>query len=252
MGVPQALVDSMAGDTKAMEAIKGIGKLLLNSAPGVIPAAGKPLYELYLGQTPFGPIESEREKKLMATDRYRAGTTEVSKALGSFTGHIGISPLVLDHLVRGYTGPLGVSLLSTLNPLLRSKTEGEAMPLGMAKQPFIGGMFQTSEGRFLIDRAYARMDEIVQAQQTYKDMINRGQLDRAQAFAKENTNLIMGERAAGSFRQQMGKLFAEERRLVGDSRLPGAEKEKRVQRIKDLENMYAQQFYSITDRTTHR
>ena len=31
----------------------------------------------------------------------------------------------------------------------------------------------------------------------------------AQAFAKENTNLIMGERAAGSFRQQMGKLFAE-------------------------------------------
>lgn len=252
MGVPQALVDSMAGDTKAMEAIKGIGKLLLNSAPGVIPAAGKPLYELYLGQTPFGPIESEREKKLMATDRYRAGTTEVSKALGSFTGHIGISPLVLDHLVRGYTGPLGVSLLSTLNPLLRSKAEGEAMPLGMAKQPFIGGMFQTSEGRFLIDRAYARMDEIVQAQQTYKDMINRGQLDRAQAFARENTNLIMGERAAGSFRQQMGKLFAEERRLIGDTRLTGPEKEKRVQQIKDLENLYARQFYSLTDKTTHR
>jgi hypothetical protein len=252
MGVPQALVDSMAGDTKAMEAIKGIGKLLLNSAPGVIPAAGKPLYELYLGQTPFGPIESEREKKLMATDRYRAGTTEVSKALGSFTGHIGISPLVLDHLVRGYTGPLGVSLLSTLNPLLRSKAEGEAMPLGMAKQPFIGGMFQTSEGRFITDRAYARMDEIVQAQQTYKDMINRGQLDRAQAFAKENTNLIMGERAAGSFRQQMGKLFAEERRLVGDSRLSGPEKEKRVQQIKDLETAYAQRFYSLTDKTTPR
>jgi hypothetical protein len=252
MGVPQALVDSMAGDTKAMEAIKGIGKLLLNSAPGVIPAAGKPLYELYLGQTPFGPIESEREKKLMATDRYRAGTTEVSKALGSFTGHIGISPLVLDHLVRGYTGPLGVSLLSTLNPLLRSKAEGEAIPLGMAKQPFIGGMFQTSEGRFITDRAYARMDEIVQAQQTYKDMINRGQLDRAQAFAKENANLIMGERAAGSFRQQMGKLFAEERRLVGDSRLSGPEKEKRVQQIKDLETAYAQRFYSLTDKTTHR
>jgi hypothetical protein len=252
MGVPQALVDSMAGNTKAMEAIKGIGKLMLNSAPGVIPAAGKPLYELYLGQTPFGPIESEREKKLMATDRYRAGTTEVSKALGSFTGHIGISPLVLDHLVRGYTGPLGVSLLSTLNPLLRSKSEGEAMPLGMAKQPFIGGMFQTSEGRFITDRAYARMDEIVQAQQTYKDMLNRGQMDRAQAFAKENTNLIMGERAAGSFRQQMGKLFAEERQLIGDSRLKGPEKEKRVQQIKDLETAYAQQFYSLTEKTTHR
>lgn len=252
MGLPQALVDIASGNTKASEAFRGLGKLLKNSVPGVIPAGAKPLYEAYLGQTEFGPVESEREKKLLATERFRPGTTEVSKALGSVTGHVGVSPLLLDHLIRGYTGPLGVALLSTLNPVLRSKAEGEAMPQGMAKQPFIGGMFQTSEGRFLIERAYERMDEVVQAQQTYKDMIKRGQLDRAQAFAKENTNLIMGERAAGSFRQQMGKLFADERQIIGDSRLSGPEKERRVQRLKDLENEYARRFYALTERTTHR
>lgn len=136
--------------------------------------------------------------------------------------------------------------------MLRSSEEGAKVPLGAAKQPFIGGLFQTSEGRFFIDRAYERMDEIVQAQQTYKDYIKRGMPDRAAAYAKENIDLLMGEKMAGKFRQKMGELFEQERAIAANRRLSEAEKERQIDQLKQLENTYAKSFYAITDRTTPR
>jgi hypothetical protein len=252
MGLPQAIVDVAMGSATGSEATKAIGKLLLNSAPGVIPAAPKPIIEAFYGETAFGPIESGREKRLEAGERFRAGTTEVAKTLGSVTGTVGISPLLIEHFVRGYTGGLGVALMSTLNPLLRSEAEGEKMPVGASRQPFIGGLFQPSEGRFVIERAYSRMDSVVEAQQTYKDLVNRGQQDRAAAYAKENAALIVGAPMAGAFRQRMGELFDAERKIIANPRLSGAEKETKVQQLKDMQNRMALQFYAATDKTTPR
>lgn len=252
MGLPQALMDVAAGDTKAKEAIKAMGKLLLNSAPSVIPAAPKPILEAFYGQTQFGPIESEREKKLEAEVRFRPQTTELAKTLGGFTGAVGISPLMLEHFVRGYTGGLGVALMSTLNPLLRSGEEGEKASVGASKLPFIGGLFQTSDGRFYIDRAYDRMEEAIQVQQTFKDMISRGQKDRAIAYAKENAALITAGSAAGEFRQQMGAFFAQERNILANPKLTEAQKDAAIEKLKAAENAYAKNFYAITDRTIPR
>jgi hypothetical protein len=252
MGLPQAMVDVAMGNATGKEAAKAIGKLILNSAPGVVPAAPKPIIEAFYGETAFGPIESAREKLLEAGARFRPGTTELAKTLGSVTGEVGISPLLIEHFVRGYTGGLGVALMSTLNPLLRSEAEGEKMPVGASRQPFIGGLFQPSEGRFLIERAYERMDDVIQAQQTYKDLVNRGQKDRAVAYAKENASLIVGAPMAGAFRQRMGELFDMERKIVANPRLSGEEKEAKVQQLKDLQNKTALNFYAATDRTTPR
>ena len=252
MGLPQALIDMAAGDTKASEAFKALGKLALNSAPGVIPAAPKPILEAFYGETAFGPIESEREKKLEAAQRFRPQTTEVAKAIGGVTGAIGVSPLMIEHLVRGYTGGLGVSLMSVLNPLLRSSEEGEKASAGAAKLPFIGGLFQTAEGRFNIDRAYERMDKIVQIQETYKDLVRRGQLDRAKAYAAENAGLLTAAGAAGSFRQRMGAYFAQERMILANPKLTQEQKDTAIEKLKQAENLYAKSFFAMAERTTPR
>jgi len=252
MGLPQAIVDVAMGNATGKEAAKAIGKLMLNSAPGVVPAAPKPIIEAFYGETTFGPIESAREKLLEAGARFRPGTTELAKTLGSVTGEVGISPLMIEHFVRGYTGGLGVALMSTLNPLLRDPAEGEKMPVGASRQPFIGGLFQPSEGRFLIERAYGRMEDVISAQATYKDLVNRGQQDRAVAYAKENAALIVGAPMAGAFRQRMGELFDMERKVIANPKLSGEEKEARVQQLKDMQNRMALQFYAATERTTPR
>lgn len=246
--VPEAIIDVARRDTKAKEAIKGMGMLLWQSAPGVVPVAGKPITEAMLNATPFGPIESAREKELPAAMRYREETTEVAKALGSYTGAVGVSPLLLEHFVRSYTSALGLSALHMLDPALRSSTEGAKASTSASKTPFVGGLFQSADGRFLVDRAYTRMEEVVQAQKGYEDLAKRGKQAEARAWAQEYASLLAQADMAGTFKKEMGELFTDERTIRADSRLSTAEKDKLIALIKAKQNQEAEAFYRATER----
>lgn len=246
--LPEAIIDVARRDTKAKEAIKGMGMLLWQSAPGVVPVAGKPIIEATLNATPFGPIESAREKELPAAMRYREETTEVAKALGSYTGAVGVSPLLIEHFVRSYTSALGLSALHMLDPALRSSTEGAKASTSASKTPFVGGLFQSADGRFIIDRAYDRMEEVVQAQKGYEDLAKRGKQAEARAWAQEYASLLAQADMASSFKKDMGELFTDERTIRADSRLSTAEKDKLIALIKAKQNQEAEAFYRATER----
>ena len=248
--LPEAIIDVARRDTKAKEAIKGMGMLLWQSAPGVVPVAGKPITEAMLNATPFGPIESAREKELPAAMRYREETTEVAKALGSYTGAVGVSPLLIEHFVRSYTSALGLSALHMLDPALRSSTEGEKASTSASKTPFFGGLFQSADGRFIIDRAYNRMEEVVQAQKGYEDLAKRGKQAEARAWAQEYASLLAQADMAGTFKKDMGELFTDERTVRADSRLSTAEKDRIIALIKAKQNQEAEAFYRATERRT--
>jgi len=248
--LPEAIIDVARRDTKAKEAIKGMGMLLWQSAPGVVPVAGKPITEAMLNATPFGPIESAREKELPAAMRYREETTEVAKALGSYTGAVGVSPLLIEHFVRSYTSALGLSALHMLDPALRSSTEGAKASTSASKTPFVGGLFQSADGRFIIDRAYDRMEEVVQAQKGYEDLAKRGKQAEARAWAQEYASLLAQADMAGTFKKEMGELFTDERTVRADSRLSTAEKDKLIALIKAKQNQEAEAFYRATERRT--
>ena len=249
--LPEALLDAIIGDTKATEAAKGMGKLLLQSAPGVIPAAAKPLIEAAYGQTLIGPIESEREKRLFAGQRFRENTPEVLKTLGSYTGEIGISPLLLEHFARGYTSTLGVSVLRALDPIMGEALDNKATT-PMSKTPFIGGLFQTADGRFLIERAYNRMEEVTQAADSYKDLQKRGKKAEAEAFAQRYADLLAASDMAGTFRQRSGQMFADERAVRADPSLSSEQKDALLAKIKAAQQMEAKQFSEASDRTTRQ
>lgn len=250
--LPEAVLDVAMRDTKAKEAALGMGKIILQSAPGVIPIAGKPLLEMSYGQTAMGPIESAREKQLQAQYRYRENTTEIAKVLGSATGVVGVSPIMLEHLVRGYTGSLGLASMHMLDPLLRTGEEGQKASLTAAQQPFIGGLFQPEEGRWLIDRAYDRMEEVVQAQKTFNDLVSRGQGAEARAFAQKFSAQLALANDAGSLKKEMGDLYSMERAVRSNPNLTAEQKDLRIAQIKKLENRLAEQFVSAVDRTIPR
>lgn len=248
MGGAQALVDSAVSETKGSEAIAGLGKQLWNSAPGIIPAAGRPLLEAAYNKTAVGPIESAREQEhLQASERYRPETTEAAKALGKYTGAIGLSPVMLDHLARGYTSSFGMSLLHMVDPLFGEAANKVSTPAN--KMPLAGGLFQTSDGRFFIDRAYDRMTEVAQAKGTFDDLMKRGERARAESFAQRYSGLLAQADTAGTFKQRMGQMFADERAIKELPDMPRAQKEEMLKRIKEAENREAKAFYNATERT---
>jgi len=251
--LPEMIIDSMHKEMTPYEAIKGMAKLTFqNAVPNLIPAAVKPALEAAYGETLQGPIETDREKRMVASERYRPETTELARFIGGITGLAGISPIMLEHFVRGYTGSLGIAAMHMVDPLFASGAEGEKASTPASKMPFIGSMFQSSQGRYLIERAYERMDDVEKAQNTYKDMLKKGQRANAESFRQNYVNLVSAGSMAGAFRKNMGEMYAQERVIRANPRMTAEEKDAKLEALFERENAYARNFTERVDRRIHQ
>jgi len=251
--LPEAVYNMAVNDEKASKAMGGMYKLLEQSNPFALPQAVKPLTEAVLGKSFYsGDIESEREKKtMMATERYRESTTEVSKLLGQVTGKVGVSPITLDYLMRGYTGPLGIAVVQLANPILNTEAEAAIAKPSMkaSKLPFIGGIFQPVEGRGTQDEAYAAMVEIQQVKGTYNRLVSEGRRAEANAFAQEYATKLSMASTSGFVQKQLGEFAAQERRVIAHPTMSQEEKDNRLEQLDKAKLSYARKFIAAADRT---
>lgn len=248
--LPEALLDYASTDTTTSEMAYGLFRTARTSLPDVTkgPTAFSPLMYFAFNSTGFGPLESTRELQMEPRERFREKTSELAKELGKTTGEIGLSPLAIEHFVRGYLGPLGIMALHLPNALLRE--DGfEPASKGAADNVALGSVFQRREGRHLMDRAYDRWEEIVRAQRTYKNMVETGQRAEAERYRQDKANELAMAEAAGFFRQQAGELMTMERRIRMHPTMPQAEKDRRIEAIRQRQNQIARAFF---ERTTPR
>jgi hypothetical protein len=248
--LPEAVINSAMGDEKASRSVMGIYEIGKTYNPFGIPAAVKPGIELYLGKSFFGgDIESKREiQTMLETDRYRPTTTEASKFAGKATGLLGLSPIELDHLIRGYTGPLGIALVQMTDPLLGSgKIEEPSSKT--SKIPIVGTLFQTTEPRAILDESYDRMLDIQQATGTYKRLVQEGRREDAMAFREEYINRIAAASISGAAQQRLGEMSSMRRMIVDSPRLSQERKDELLEKIDKQRELYARRFIQVTDRT---
>ena len=250
--LPEAIYGMAANDEKGGKTLKGLATLANQTNPFSLPQAVKPLTEVVLGKSFFsGDIESAREKEQMATERYRANSTEVAKLLGQVTGQVGVSPIQIDYLIRGYFGGLGIALVQLANPILAADQKEVAQPSTKpSKLPFIGGLFQPVEGRGTLDEAYDRMTEIRQIKGTYNRLIEEGKRAEAQEFAQNYANDLAQTSVSGRVQKQLGELAKQERMIKANPSMTTEQKDERLEQIDKIKMQIARQFLAISDKTT--
>lgn len=249
--LPEAVWNVAMQDEQAGKAAKGIGALAMQTIPFSLPQAIKPLTEAVLGKSFYGgDIESQREKEMLATERYRDSTTELAKMIGAVTGKVGVSPIMIDHLIRGYTSGLGIAIVQLANPILASDTRAEVQQptTKISKQPFIGGLFQPVEGRGTLDEAYDRMQEIRQTKGTYNKLVEEGKRAEAQAFAQEYSTKLAAMSTSGSVQKRLGELAKVERQVRAHPTMTTAEKDAKLEQIDKAKIALARQFLAATQR----
>jgi len=133
-----------------------------------------------------------------------------------------------------------------LDPLLGGGSESASTPL--SKTAFVGNLFQSSEGKFIIDRAYDRMTEINQAKGTYESLLARGERARADDFAQRFSSFLAQADTAGSFKQRMGQYFKDARDIQALPNLSRTEKDALLKQIKNAENLEAKGFYEASEK----
>lgn len=251
--LPEAIYNMAVGDEKASNAMAGIGKLFAQSNPFGLPQAIKPATEVILGKSFYsGDIESARDKQVLPTERYRDNTSELSKMIGSVTGEVGLSPVKLDYLIRGYFGSLGVALAQIANPVLAATPEKEvAKPSTKVSQmPVIGSLFQPIEGRGPVDEAYARMEEIKQAKGTFTRLVEQGKQAEARAFAQQYSTELAMASTSGAVYKRLGELSKQERAIKASANMDTAQKDEAIKRIEQAKIKLARMLNQASDRAS--
>lgn len=250
--LPEALYHATKGDTESKQAMDGMQKLLMQTIPFTLPQAVKPLTEVILGKSFYsGDIESAREQRLMGSERYRDNTTGVARLIGSVTGDTGLSPIKIDYLIRGYTGGLGIAITQLANPVVNVVLPKEEVPeptTKASKLPFIGGLFQPVEGRGTLDMAYARMKDINQVNDTYKQMIQDGRGADARALAQNYSTELALASTSGAIFKQLGDLASMERQIRKAPNLTTEQKDERLKALDAQKERLARSFLSVAER----
>lgn len=245
--LPEILVNKMRGkDAQAWDFVKQAAS---NSTPFGLPQAIKPAIEAYTNMNFYTGknIESVMEQKMLPGFRERAQTTELAKGLGKGAPET-ISPVMLEHIARGYGGGMTLALASVLNPFLAPSSKVAAPEKRPSQLPLIGGFFQPADGPGLLNAAYETANRAEQAGNTFKKLAESGKKDAAKAFAEKYAKEIALEEPAGALVREMGELNKVERAIQAAPNMSPAEKLQKLKEIRAAKIKLAESFNKLSGR----
>jgi hypothetical protein len=210
--------------------VKALGGMALNSIPGAsnygIPQMGKPLLEHMLNKDIYTgrDIENAEQLKLDPAMRYGPNTTELAKVLSSMLpSELGLSPLKIEHLVRGYLGGLPIAAASLANEVLSDTPQPERHA---AQTPLLGGLIADPLAAGAVERAYAKANAIAEAGATYDKLVKEGRVKDAKDYMQDNLNVLQADVLNKRFREAMARAKREREGTLSMNLSPDQKRER--------------------------
>jgi len=246
-----AAADAMRDEVKTPDQIRALASVFSNSIPGYssagVPQLVKPLAEIALNTDFYtgDAVESSRLQKLDPVERYTSHTTELAKQLSGLVGGA-ISPIMLEHLTRGYLGQLPLAAAASANSLFATGAEKEITRA--SDLPLIGSRFQKKFGGEQSDEAYRLADDAEKAKATFNRMAKEGRTDEAKEYLEENRDRIKMAASSTHFKQMMAKLYADTRLIESRKNLSPEEKRARLDALDETRQKISERYLSVAQR----
>lgn len=215
--------DEMTGD-RFRKVTKDLvmNNLSMNPVPQMI----KPIIDLYANKDSFTgrPIENMSMQRLDPTMRYNSSTSMTARAASQATMGA-LSPVQIDHLVRGYFGWLGGFVNGGADMAWRSMSNEPTKPaLDYWKFATQGILKEqgTGSSRY-VTMVYDQAKELEEAHATYRQLKKDGKLEEAQEYAEDNADKLSRYRQVETVKKQESKLN-ERIRIIERSNIQADEK----------------------------
>jgi hypothetical protein len=252
--LPEALYNSMVNEHGGEEAVKAFTQIVKQTIPGGtsygIPQAMRPAIEAGLGKSFYTgrDIMSAHEKQLAPEAQFRENTTEIAKTVGKVAG---VSPIMIEEFVKGYTGTMGLALLQAVSMPFGGTGSPEKTYKRLSEMPVVGGVFQPNDAGGIITSTYDNMQEFAKIKSSVDDLINRGEKAKAmELIESKSMEYAMGE-VTREFTQGMRELTQFEQAVRASDMSP-TEKREKLDELRQMKISYARSVREASDRTTRQ
>jgi hypothetical protein len=247
-----AAVDAMRAETDGKAQWTALKDLFLGSVPGYssmgMPQIVKPALEVWTNKNFLtgGPVESLRLQGYSTEERYLATTTELAKQLSKAVPIL--SPIQIEHIVRGYLGVLPLVAAAGANGLFEREGKGEKPEARASDMPLLGSAFQKKYGGGDSDVVYREAKEAMDAKTTFNKMLKEGRREEAAEYRDNNRTELALAAAAGQYRQLVGRINEDVRRTQERNDLNAQEKRLRLDALDKAKQQAAERFLEVRRR----
>ena len=249
--LPEALYNSMVNEHGKEESVQAFTSILKQLIPGGtsygIPQAMRPAIEAGLGKSFYTgrDILSASEKDLLPEYQFRDKTSEVAKTIGSVAG---VSPIILDSLVQGYTGAMGLAFVQAVSMGLTKQEGPQSAVKRLSDLPVVGSAFQPNDAGAISNRVYERMNEFKKVESSVENLVNRGyKAEALELLNKRGTDYAMAE-VADYYTSTMRELTQYENAIKASNATP-EEKRRQLDELRKLKTRFSATVEQATDKT---
>jgi hypothetical protein len=205
------------------------------SAKSTVLAAIKPAIEVYANRNAFTkrPIEPMGMENLSPELRARYSTSAAAIAASQAgLGKVGLSPLQIEHLVRGYFGWLGAQALLMGDYAARPLMGLPERPLKQSDIPAIGDLLQgfapDSRASRYVTEFYAQAKEVRRVMADARLLAKLGDRERLETLKKEKGKEISQSQGVEAVARMFSAFNDLERQIANDPEMSGLEKQRRI------------------------
>ena len=220
--------------------------LMHNLSMNPTPQLVKPMIDLYANKDGFSgrDIETQGMEKMRPEDRYTARTSEVARFLGQLglpnpaqllMGRVeGLSPVQIDHLIRGYFSWVGTSATNVLDRGIRPMMDRGEQPDMRLRDVFLAGNFVESlpsgSSRY-VTQFYEQAREVEQMYASYRQAMKEGDAEKAQEIRDENPEGFAARRRIEAAKRAESLISGQMRTIERDRAMTGEEKRVRLDQL---------------------
>ena len=227
------MAEATEDKTKAMRSLKnGLSNALLG--PNVLPQAIKPIIEVSTNHDFFTdrPIVGQGIENLETYKQYTNNTSELAKVLG----HMGMSPMKVDHLLKAYFGYTGGLALMATDSLINAGSDipkpDKSFRDFMASIPGNSQFVAKEHGTKLMNDFYELRDEVSVAVDTYNRLKKEGTPEERKEYREKNQELLRVKSSVNNMNNLLTKIREQEKRVYNDRKMSGEEKRIKLEEIR--------------------
>jgi hypothetical protein len=230
---PERILEATLGQDTNQDFMKAFKRnVMSNLSFNPVPVAALPIMENWFNYSVFTdrPVVGRGLEGLAPEAQYTSSTSEFAKDLGKI---IGYSPIKIDHLIRGYTGNMGMYATSMLDTVLASQDDPVRATKRFEQLPVIKRFFSTDSGS--IEAFYALKGEVDETVRTVNNMSRTNPQELKEYLDQKHLNLYGLRSYINVMSNYMDNIRAARNSINLNKNLTADEKQERLERLHQAE-----------------
>jgi hypothetical protein len=209
------------------------------SSPTAIPQAIKPFFEVGINYNFFQgrPLVGMYQQNLELGRQFNDSTSELAKFLGSTNL---VSPIAVDHVIRGMLGTTGGLLLYMTNGMLQNDPFVPRPELSfqdaIATFPGMSSFVSREDGTALKNDFYVLREEVDRAVDTFNDLKRRSPQEIIEYLVNEKKiNRLGMSKTVNAISNQLGEIRRTVSQVTNSPNLNAQQKRDIIKQLRDVE-----------------